>query len=66
MSNKQDNFYIPAPGTAAALVAGCTCPVLDNNHGAGINRDSGTEYWVTEGCPVHTMKQLTKFKDQEK
>ena len=51
----------PAPGSAAAYAIGCTCPVLDNCHGAGIPwpREDGLDpvehpsFYVREGCPVH-------------
>ena len=40
---------IPNPGSDAAIALGCTCPVLDNNHGRGCNG----EFWRMDGCPVH-------------
>lgn len=42
----------PNPGSDEAIAAGCTCAVLDNNHGsfAPIPPDG---WWVTLGCPVH-------------
>lgn len=41
------------PGSPEAIEAGCTCPVLDNHHGAGIPAEHGPLYWYTAGCPVH-------------
>ena len=50
----------PAPGSAAAVAAGCTCPVLANAHGEGFSvtydsDDSETSraYYVRRFCPVH-------------
>jgi len=36
------------PGSDKAIELGCTCPVLDNNHGRG----SGP-WWYSESCPYH-------------
>lgn len=43
----------PAPGSNAAIDAGCICPVLDNAHGAGFPVRGETSWWITEGCPLH-------------
>lgn len=45
----------PNPGSDAAIEAGCTCPVLDNNHGAGVGKgaDGTPLFWYNSGCPVH-------------
>jgi hypothetical protein len=40
------------PGSDAAIRKGCTCPVLDNEHGAGIG---GGQFWITGGCPLHDL-----------
>lgn len=44
------------PGTQEAIDAGCTCPVMDNEHGAGY---MGMEdvFVYTVGCPVHKEKK---------
>lgn len=43
------------PGSPEAVNRGCTCPVFDNGHGRGY---MGTnEFWVTDGCPVHSPKE---------
>lgn len=50
-----------APGSDAAIAAGCRCPVLDNCHGAGIPwpRTDGKDptkwpsWYVREDCPLH-------------
>lgn len=39
------------PGSDEALDAGCTCPVVDNNHGRGSYKGDG--FIITMGCPVH-------------
>ena len=56
---------IPNPGSDEALAQGCTCPVLDNNHGAGEPGFlgiplGGTSFWMTDGCPVHSSIKETK------
>lgn len=42
----------PNPGSREAIEQGCTCPVLDNNHGkfAPWPPDG---WWHVDGCPVH-------------
>lgn len=45
---------IPSPGSEEAVDAGCTCPVLDNNHGRGARiGPSGPLFWRAESCPLH-------------
>lgn len=41
----------PNPGSSEARQQGCTCAVVDNNHGQYRPRPNG--WWVTEGCPLH-------------
>jgi len=50
---------IPNPGTLAAQSDGCICPVLDNEHGAGAYTDKYgvTQFWITDGCPIHCIPQ---------
>ena len=46
----------PNPGSDAAIVLGCLCPVLDNHHGEGWALYSGTMlFWITADCPVHAI-----------
>lgn len=45
----------PNPGSAKAIAIGCTCAVMDNNHGRG----SGP-FWISDDCPVHGSKANTK------
>ena len=44
----------PRPGSPAAVQRGCTLPVLDNAHGAGMGSD-GERYgwWQDSTCPLH-------------
>lgn len=47
----------PNPGSDEALDKGCTCPVLDNNHGKGW---MGTDqYVVSFDCPLHNEEDAT-------
>jgi hypothetical protein len=49
----------PTPGSHEAVEAGCTCPVVDNHYGRGIERDGGEYdepsivFWYSTGCPLH-------------
>jgi hypothetical protein len=45
----------PNPGSPEALVAGCTCPVLDNEHGVGayVDEHGVPQFWINEECPIH-------------
>ena len=42
----------PNPGSREARDQGCTCAVLDNNHGKYPPWEPGG-WWITAGCPVH-------------
>jgi hypothetical protein len=44
------------PGSAKAVKAGCTCPVIDNHYGRGVPATSGRKFWITGGCPLHDRK----------
>jgi len=56
----------PNPGSQEALVAGCTCPVLDNGHGAGAFKDEYGEpqFWINEECPIHGKSKRSDYKDK--
>lgn len=41
----------PNPGSEEALDQGCTCPVVDNNHGRGSYK--GTGFIYSADCPLH-------------
>jgi hypothetical protein len=52
---------VPNPGSREALVAGCSCPVMDNNNGRGFPyfEDDGTEttvFYQNEFCTLHGTK----------
>lgn len=50
----------PNPGSAEANEAGCTCPVLDNEHGRGcgfLDEDGNPTFWITELCPIHGLEE---------
>lgn len=45
---------IPLPGSNAAVALGCTCPVIDNGHGAGRGCDGPRLGWIIDlDCPIH-------------
>ena len=53
------------PGSDAAVEQGCTCPVIDNQHGAGGWEFAGEmQWWIAEGCPLHGFT-LTEMEPQE-
>ena len=43
------------PGSDNAIKAGCLCPVIDNQYGAGYGGD-GTNYVYSFECPVHNAE----------
>ena len=43
----------PNPGSDEAVARGCSCPVLDNAHGAGLPYPDGPVFWVNKDCPLH-------------
>jgi hypothetical protein len=49
----------PSPGSPSAVKKGCTCPVLDNNHGKGCYED-GRHFWVNGDCPLHGRKNRSQ------
>lgn len=45
---------MPNPGSLEAIIEGCTCPIRDNDYGAGIINDDGdVVFFVAEDCPTH-------------
>jgi len=50
----------PNPGTPEALDLGCTCPVLDNHHGAGVVVNGERIWWRNSECPLHSSKKRKK------
>jgi hypothetical protein len=55
--------HIPNPGGKAAIAKGCTCPVLDNNHGSGFMVIGQRQFWMSEDCPLHNYAALTAAND---
>lgn len=45
---------VPNPGSKEAREEGCTCPVLDNNHGDGVCF-AGERFWQDMNCPLHGL-----------
>lgn len=42
------------PGSDAAILAGCTCPVADNGYGQGAwMSPDGAVFWTDGDCPLH-------------
>lgn len=52
----------PPPGSKEAVKLGCTCPVLDNDNGAGLGNGL---YWISAGCPVHDVAEATPPASEE-
>jgi len=48
---------VPNPGSDRAIKQGCTCPVLDNNHGKGSEWGKG-RFWINADCPLHDESKL--------
>lgn len=54
----------PPPGSELALAAGCTCPVCDNRHGAGMYEIGGQPVYVMNSeCPLHGVGTAPKIDD---
>lgn len=51
----------PNPGSDEAIDLGCTCPVLDNNHGRRAPWPPDG-WWQKPGCPVHGMGEQPAIK----
>lgn len=49
------------PGSKEAQDKGCTCPVLDNNHGNGVNGS----FWMNGDCPLHGVEANQSNKEGE-
>lgn len=48
----------PNPGSQEATKQGCTCAIMDNNHGQGY-RGQPNVYVITSGCPLHAPTEKT-------
>jgi hypothetical protein len=47
-----------SPGSPQAVLAGCTCPIMDNGHGSGYmvgakGKDGRVMFVMNCTCPVH-------------
>lgn len=51
----------PNPGSDEALIEGCRCAVMDNNHGKRAPWPPDG-WWITEGCPVHASGTTAREK----
>lgn len=47
----------PNPGSKTAIEAGCTCPVMDNEYGAGYMGMEGV-YVYSAGCKLHRLPTI--------
>lgn len=48
-----DNVSNPNPGSQEAIKVGCTCPVMDNAGGRGIDFGGEILFWMNSLCPIH-------------
>lgn len=55
---------VPHPGTDAALMRGCKCPVIDNGYGRGWMGQAGV-FVYTVGCPLHCPGEEPTFVPRE-
>lgn len=46
----------PNPGSPDAILAGCTCAVIDNHHGRGFEIQGELVFWFSSDCPVHVAQ----------
>ena len=54
----------PNPGTNEAIKQGCTCPVIDNEHGRGYMGQKGI-FVYNGNCQVHKLPTRDKFSPTE-
>jgi len=51
-TRKSSEEHHAPPGSKDALLAGCTCPVIDNHYGHGYSKGQ----WIYDiECPVHSV-----------
>ena len=60
MDKKKQEKIDMNPGGFLAVKKGCTCPVMDNNHGQGIPSDKGLLFWSNGDCPIHDKPKEKK------
>jgi hypothetical protein len=53
----ETNEPYQTPGSPEAVAAGCTCPVLRNEHGRGVP-DWG--WLIADNCPLHAVDWLAE------
>lgn len=53
-----DALISSPPGSRKALAEGCTCPTIDNHHGAGY-RGHPSRYAVNVTYPLHGARDFT-------
>lgn len=56
--------HIPTPGSDEAIKMGCTCPVMDNNHGAGFFWGNDLCFVYNADCPVHNEEYFNREDEQ--
>jgi hypothetical protein len=55
-SDKRESAQAPNPGSEMAQKLGCTCAVMDNNHGK-YPPYPPDGWWITGGCPLHAPQR---------
>ena len=56
---------VPNPGSIAAKMLGCKCPVIDNHHGRGRGTYEGETVFVYNlECPIHCPPSGTVVSEQ--
>lgn len=50
----------PNPGSPEAIARGCTCPVIDNQHGHGVEFRGEVAFWVIDTCPLHGRRAVVE------
>lgn len=53
----------PTPGSPEALESGCTCSVVDNSNGKGIQYKGTLVFNVAVGCPIHDLSSATDVRE---
>ena len=56
--------HIPTPGSDEAIKMGCTCPVMDNNHGTGFFWGNDLCFVYNADCPVHNEEYFNREDEQ--
>ena len=56
--------HTPNPGSDKAIKMGCTCPVMDNNHGKGFMYRGEKCFYFDSNCPLHCPKEEEGKRDE--